>query len=218
MSTKTVVALTLTIAVAVATSSVLYVTLFMTTPTSDLDAVSSSEPRHDLRTIEARPDMLASPTDELRIPQAMPSSKVPSVVPTSDQGGRPVAPLFQTDFTSVYDTQSIEDLEDAYEILKKKIEEIQTPAIQQRIDSGEYDILGYGNELIGAGGDRYKLDAHQFVPLEGSGKKEIRRIELPEDQYMEAYQMLYEAIWLVDELSHRKSVARSQSQSILDDD
>ena len=92
------------------------------------------------------------------------------------------------------------------------------PAYQQRIAAGEYDIIGYGNKLIGAEGDRYKLVMHQFVPLDGSDQKEIRRIELPEDQYLEAYEMLYEAIWLVDELARRKSVARAQSQSILDND
>lgn len=219
MSTKTVTALTLIAAAAVATGSALYLELSTPEPSSDIEAVSSSESPHESLLIKARPGMLASPTDAQRIPEVLPSSEVPTVKPTSDHSGRLDTPLVEREFTSLYETKSIEELQEEHDILATQIQEIAMPAYQQRIDAGEYEIIGYGNRLVGVEGDRYKLVLHQFVSLEGSDKKEIRRVELPEDQYRDAYEMLYEVIWLGDELRRRKSaVARAQRHSIPDDD
>jgi hypothetical protein len=76
-------------------------------------------------------------------------------------------------------------------------------AIGELVDSGQYEVVGFGNLLPQVLEDRSKLVAYQLVAVPESAAKEIRKIELLEADYPNEYDLHRKAMWLSDKLQDR---------------
>lgn len=129
---------------------------------------------------------------------------------TRKPGQRLLALSEETEFRIQYFSKSVDELEEEEKRLSNRCGKLKDEAIAHFFETGRYEVLGHGNELVHPKGDQYKLVAHRFVPIERSEKKEIQRVELPPHEYPEAYALLRKIIWLQDEITNRRVKERKR--------
>ncbi len=130
--------------------------------------------------------------------------------PSDEEVGLPLSE--EQELEGLYGSMSATELALVYETLNTQVQGVAGEAYQARFDAGQYEVQGYGNELACNGQDRNKLVSYQLVPVPGHEAREIRRVELREDEYPEAYALHRRAIWVFDELRRKRHAEEDEDR------
>ncbi len=113
-------------------------------------------------------------------------------------------------FELLYGTLSTSDLEQEYETVNEQVQEAVSAACKSYLDAGRYEVIGYGTKVNFDVQDRKKLVAYQLVPFPDREDREIRRVELIEEEYPEAYSLHRRALCVFDLLRKKGKTPRSK--------
>ncbi len=179
-----------------------------TTPGSQVPLASSTGSDHRMDVLVSTLDIkgAAAPTEE---PAAIDSSLEVGVAPSTpvdEELERSIDEAFEL----LYGTLSTSDLEQEYETVNEQIQAAVSAACKSYLDAGRYEVIGYGTKVNFDVQDRKKLVAYQLVPFPDREDREIRRVELIEEEYPAAYSLHRRALCAFDLLREKGRTPRSK--------
>jgi hypothetical protein len=153
----------------------------------------------------------ASEVDVENLTQREPVDPLEEADPAADdlasQTGTLIEPLSEEEeLAKLYADWTVEELERESEAICDEVGKAADPILQQRMDAGIYEVLGYGNEYSPPEGeDVWVLRSLCFAPT--SRGTEIRRVELLDQECPELYAKLRKARWLRAEANRKRAAA-----------